>query len=185
MVQEKFNIIDLVNNDGCFDLQFRKDTRHERTNSPTYYRWKSQFVVTVPKEQIKILEKTKKIIGCGSVSVSKNQARFSVQKIDDIVEILIPFFIKNNLKEVMKKDQSTQILSARPSTYRNRCSGFELWQKAAKIINQNKGVYLSKWPKNDLLHLLEIHKAMAKHKNKPRKQKWVEMASMLTKKNET
>src|SRR3989344_1173659 len=108
MAKEKFNIIDLVNNDSCFDLQFRKDTRHERTNSPTYYRWKSQFVVTVPKEQIKILEKTK------------------------------------------------------------------------KVIYQNKGVYLSKWPKNDLLHLLEIHKAMAKHKNKPRKQKWTDMAQAIT-----
>ena len=179
-----FNIVNLANDDGCFDLQFRKDMRRERTNSPTYYRWKIQFIITSPKENIKILEKVRKELKCGSVSLAKNQARFSVQKIDDIVEILIPFFIKNNLREVMKKDQSTQILSARPSTYRNRCSGFELWQKAAKIIYQNKGVYLSKWPKNDLLHLLEIHKAMAKHKNKPRKQKWTDMAQAITKKSE-
>ena len=59
---EKFNIAMLVNNDGCFDLQFRKDTRRERTNSPTYYRWKAQFVVTSPKEDVKILEKIKKAV---------------------------------------------------------------------------------------------------------------------------
>ena len=82
MAEKKvFNIVDLVNCDGCFDLQFRKDTRHERTNSPTYYRWKAQFVVTGPKEDIKILEKIKKEMDCGEVSISKDQARFSVQKI--------------------------------------------------------------------------------------------------------
>ena len=59
MAKENFNIVTLVNNDGCFDLQFRKDTRHERTNAPTYYRWKAQFVVTTPKENIKVLEKIK------------------------------------------------------------------------------------------------------------------------------
>ena len=59
-VKRDFNIASLVNNYGCFDLQFRKDTRHERTNSPVYYRWKAQFVVTSSKENSKILEKIKK-----------------------------------------------------------------------------------------------------------------------------
>jgi|SRR3989344_1986168 len=174
-----FNIVNLANDDGCFDLQFRKDMRRERTNSPTYYRWKIQFIITSPKENIKILEKVRKELKCGSVSLAKNQARFSVQKIDDIVEILIPFFIKNNLREVMKKDQSTQNLSARPSIYRDRCSGFKLWLKASDIIYRNKGIYLSRWKRNDLLHLMEIHKSMAKYKQKPRKQKWVDMAQIF------
>ena len=60
MAKENFNIAELVNQDGCFDLQFRKDTRHERTNAPTYYRWKAQFVVTGPKENAKVLERVKK-----------------------------------------------------------------------------------------------------------------------------
>ncbi len=57
-----FSISNIVNNDGCFDLQFRKDTRRERTNSPTYYRWKAQFVVTGPKESAKVLQKIKYFI---------------------------------------------------------------------------------------------------------------------------
>ncbi|MSU54464.1 MAG: hypothetical protein EXS48_01300 [Candidatus Staskawiczbacteria bacterium] len=160
---EKFSITTLVNNDGCFDLQFRKDTRHERTGSPTYYRWKIQFIVTSPKDQLKTLEKAKKIIGAGNVSLTGTQARFSVQKIDDIIEAIIPFFTKNKLSGNKKRD-------------------FDLWQKAVDIIFRNKGIYLSKWSKNDLLHLMEIHKAMAKYKLKPRKQKWSEMAKTLTKK---
>src|SRR6266705_3359672 len=110
MEKEKFNITNLINNDGCFDLQFRKDTRHERTNSPTYYRWKIQFIVTHPKENVHLLQKTKKIIGCGSISTVKNQARFSVQKIDDIAENVIPYFTRNALGGNKRKD-------------------FELWQK--------------------------------------------------------
>ncbi|OGZ69830.1 MAG: hypothetical protein A3D44_01895 [Candidatus Staskawiczbacteria bacterium RIFCSPHIGHO2_02_FULL_42_22] len=157
MAQEKFSITNLVNNDGCFDLQFRKDTRHERTGSPTYYRWKAQFIITTPKENIKTLEKVKKILGCGNVSLEKGQARFSVQKIDDIMESIIPYFTKNKLAEKKKKD-------------------FHLWQKAVGIIYGNKGIYLSKWQKHDLVHLMEIHKAMAKHKNKPRGSKWIDRA---------
>lgn len=162
MEKEKFNITNLVNSDGCFDLQFRKDTRHERTGSPTYYRWKAQFIITSPKENIKILQKAKKFINAGLVSVAKDQARFSVQKIDDIVEVVIPFFTKNKLSGNKKRD-------------------FDLWQKAANIIYHNKGTYLSKWLKNDLLHLMEIHKAMAKHKTKPRASKWMDMAKTLSK----
>jgi len=162
--KSEFNITDLVNNDGCFDLQFRKDTRHERTNSPTYYRWKIQCIITVPKENIKLLKKCKKIIGCGTISTTKDQARFSVQKIDDIKEYIIPFFNKNKLADKKKKD-------------------FNLWQKAFDIIYKNKGVYLSNWQKNDLLSLIEIHKLAAKYKSKPKKPKWIEMAHLLSKKS--
>lgn len=162
--KSSFNIVDLANNYGCFDLQFRKDTRHERTNSPTYYRWKIQFVITTPKENIKVLEKVAKEMDCGSVSVAKEQARFAVQKIDDIVETIVPYFTKHPLIGNKKKD-------------------FSVWQKAVIIIWKNKGIYLSKWEKNDLIHLMEIHKIMAKNKNSTKKSKWIEMAQVLTKKS--
>ena len=159
---EKFNITKIVNEDGCFDLQFRKDTRHERTNSPTYYRWKTQFVVTSSIDNIKILNKIKKTLDCGEVSTSKDQARFSVQKIDDISEIVVPFFRKNVLTDKKKKD-------------------FELWAKAVDIIKINKGKNLSDWKKNEVCSLIEIHKSSAKYKNNPRTPKWLEMAKMFSK----
>jgi hypothetical protein len=159
--KKSFNIVDLVNNDGCFDLQFRKDTRHERTNSPTYYRWKTQFVVTASVDNIKILEKIKKEMDCGEVSVSKDQARFSVQKIDDIADIVVPFFKKNVLSDKKKKD-------------------FELWAKAVEIIKKNKGKNLSDWKKNEVCSLIEIHKSSAKYKNNPRQPKWLDMAKTLS-----
>lgn len=162
MPKKDFNIVELANNDACFDLQFRKDTKNERTGSPTYYRWKTQFVITTQKENIKVLQKAKKIIGCGNVSVTGGQARFSVQKIDDIIEAVIPYFNKNKLSGKKKSD-------------------FELWQKAAGIIYKNKGVAIFKWQKSDLLALLEIHKALAKYKTKSRSGKWLEMAAVIAK----
>jgi hypothetical protein len=162
MAQEKFNVCNLVNSDGCFDLQFRKDTRYERTNAPTYYRWKAQFVVTAPKTNVKILEKIKNNIGCGDVTVSANQARFAVQKIDDIIEFVVPYFRKNCLGGNKKKD-------------------FELWAKGVQIIKNNKGKYLVSWKRSDIHSLLEIHKSSAKYKNNPRAPKWMEMARTLAK----
>jgi len=162
MAVEKFSIVNLTNNDGCFDLQFRKDVRRERTNSPTYYRWKVQFVVTSPKENVKILEKIAREFDCGKVTISKDQARFSVQKIDDIVEIVMPFFRKNPLADKKKKD-------------------FDLWSKGVNIVYSNKGKSLVSWKKSDLMQLIEIQKMGVKYKNKPRAPKWLEMAQAFTK----
>ena len=162
MPKENFNIVGLVNNDGCFDLQFRKDTRHERTNSPTYYRWKVQFVVTAPRADVKVLQKIKKEMECGEVTVSNDQARFSVQKINDIADIVVPFFKKNSLAEKKKKD-------------------FELWAKGVEVIQRNKGKHLAEWKKNELCTLIEIHKSSAKYKNRPREPKWLEMAKTFSK----
>ena len=157
-------IVKLVNSDGCFDLQFRKDVRHERTNSPTYYRWKAQFIITESKSDVKILEKIKNLLNCGQVCISKEQARYSVQKIDDISEIIVPFFRKNILADKKKKD-------------------FSLWMKAVDIIQKNKGKNLADWKKNEVCSLIEIHKSSAKYKNNPREPKWLEMAKMFTKTN--
>jgi hypothetical protein len=170
-MKDTFCVSTIVNSDGCFDLQFRKDTRHERTNSPTYYRWKAQFIVTMPlghsptgeaKENIKTLQKIKREIGCGEISVSKDQARFSVQKIDDAFELVIPFFRKNKLIDKKKHD-------------------FEMWSKAVEIIKRNKGKSLAGWKKNELATLIEIQKSCAKYKVRPRKCKWLDMARTLSK----
>lgn len=162
--KNKINIANLVNSSGCFDLQFRKDTRYERPNSPTYYRWKLQFVITVPKEKIRILKRVKNAIYCGNIHITKDQARFSVQKLDDINNFIMPFFKKNKLAGKKKKD-------------------FELWQKAVQIIYSNKGKYIAKWKKNDLLSLIEIQKSTAKYKNQQKQPKWLEMAKLMTKKS--
>jgi hypothetical protein len=162
MAKKSPSVIELVSADGCFDLRFRKDTRHERTNAPTYYRWKAQFIVTSHKNNQKILEKIKKEIGCGEIHIIKDQARFSVQKISDISDVIVPFLRKNVLSGNKKKD-------------------FELWAKGVDIIQKNKGKAITTWKKNELHSLIEIQKAGAKYKKQKRQPKWLEMARTLSK----
>lgn len=162
MAKENFSVVNVVNECGCFDLQFRKDARHERTNSPTYYRWKAQFIITSAKDDVKVLEKIKKQMQCGQITISKDQARFSVQRINDIADVIVPFFRKNRLADKKKKD-------------------FELWAKGIDVIQRNKGKHLTFWKKNDICTLIEIHKSAAKYKNRPRQPKWLDMAKMFLK----
>ncbi len=164
MAKQKINLTDLTNNDGCFDLQFRKDTRHERANSPTYYRWKAQFIITCQKDDVKNLNFAKKELGCGEITISKGQARYSVQKIDDIAQAIVPFFKKNRLSAKKKND-------------------FELWAKGIEILQKNKGKPILSWKKNDLCTLLEIHNSSAKYKTRSRQSKWIDMAKSFSKSN--
>lgn len=159
---KKLSLIKLTNNCGCFDLQFRKDVRHKRTGSPTYFRWNLQFVITESKDKYNELYKLGSELKCGKITNSRGQTRFSVQKIDDIKEKIIPYFRKNQLSGKKKSD-------------------FNLWQKAVEIIYNNKGKSLINWKKNEFLQLIEIQKASVKYKEKPRQSKWVEDAITLAK----
>lgn len=152
--------LEIANTDACFDLQFRKDTRHDRAGSPTYWRWKIQFIITLPKDKKSVLEKIRKEFSCGTVTISKNQARLAVQKIDDLTEYIIPYFKRNLLSGNKKKD-------------------FNLWQKAAIIIFENKGKKMLEWKKSDLHNLLQIHTTLATYKQKPRKSKWMDEAKLF------
>jgi len=157
------NIIQIINQGGYFDLQFRRDVKHDRLNSPTYYRWKAQFVVTENIQNLNILEKIKKILKCGKINAIKDQARYSVQNIEEIKNAIIPYFKEHTLNEKKKKD-------------------FELWSKAVDVIYINKGRNLSIWKKEDFQKLIEIQKSIKKYKEKPKQSKWFSMAETLAEK---
>lgn len=143
-------------NEICFNLQFRKDTKTDRPNSPTYYRWKAQFVVTAPADEEKKLEGLLKIFKCGRIHIIKNQARFSIQNISELENTVVPYFTTNPPQKKLKD--------------------FELWAKAIRIISKNKGKFLSDWEKEDINNLVSIQKAIVKFKDKPRTSKWLYLA---------
>ena len=156
------NIITMVNTEGCFDFQFRKDVKYNRPNSPTYYHWKIQFVITEKKANLSLLERIKNVIGCGKIYVSGNQVRYSVQNIDEIKNTIVPYFKEHALVEKKKKD-------------------FELWSKAVEIIYKNKRKILSTWKKDDFKKLIEIQKSIQKYKDRPKHLKWTSIAESLLK----
>jgi len=97
---------------------------------------------------------------CGKVHIGKNQARYSVQSIEEIKKTLIPYFRRCQLSEVKKKD-------------------FELWSKAVEIIYKNKRKFLSAWKKNDLQALLDIQKSNQQYKQKSKNAKWLNEATTM------
>jgi len=156
------NIAKIANEAGCFDLQFRKDVRHKRTNSPTYYCWKAQFVITGSVEKEDTLKKIQQALDCGKLHyITGTKIRYSVQKLEDLQNKIMPFFNENSLSKDKKRD-------------------FELWAQAIGILYQNKGKSLSQWPKDLFRQLINIQKSSQQYKSKKtRTPKWIPVAEAV------
>ena len=169
------NIAEFVSYEGCFNLQFRRDVRHKRTGSPTYYCWKAQFALLGGYDKEKKFRQARDILNCGKIHfVGEKQVRYSVQSIDEIYNKVCPFFQKNSLSGNKKND-------------------FDLWSEAAGIIFQNKrknkyakkgvrGFARTKWSKKDFLRLIDIEKEMQECKvRKSQSLKWLPVAEEIAK----
>lgn len=156
------NITKITNETGCFDLQFRRDVKHKRTNTPTYYGWKAQFVITAKIDKENLLKQIQNTLNCGKIHyITGTQLRYSAQDIKSLYEIIIPFFRKNPLSGNKKKD-------------------FELWAEAIGILYQNKGKPLNQWPKVSFLRLIGIQNLIQQYKAKKTKNsKWLPIAEAV------
>jgi hypothetical protein len=163
-ISSKKQIIDFINSQGCFDLQFRRDVKYNRPNRPVYYGWKAQFVVMGKYKDEDLLRKIQNSLNCGRLHfVGENKIRYSVQSIDDLYNKVIPFFKEYDLSG-------------------NRKQNSEWWSKAIEILFQNKGKAIKEWKKEDFLQLIEIQKIMQKYKiKKIQGQKWLPVAESISK----
>lgn len=165
-----YYIAGFVDGEGCFGLQFRKDIRHERRNSPTYYSWKAQFMITARKDEQDLFKKIKDFFGCGNIyKALDREIHYCVSNTDDLKNIVCPFFEKYQLQGKKKND-------------------FILWAEAIDIIHRNKrkkiniqkgsrGFSKNPWDPKDLCRLLELHTAMQKYKAiRPQGLKYIEIA---------
>lgn len=166
-------IAGFVDGEGCFDLQFRRDVRHERINKPIYYGWRVQFVIVARDDDEELLRSIKNTLNCGYIHFARgDQVRYSVQDIDTLYNRVIPFFKKYSLAGKKKKD-------------------FELWIEAVEIIYCNKrktmnikkgtrGFVKTNWDKEDFQRLIDIQKAMQKYKaRRPGGFKWISVAESI------
>jgi len=161
----------VVNSEGCFDLQFRKDVKYNRPGTPTYYSWKCQFVINLRKDATELLQQVQRIIGYGTIHFNAEFARYSVQNIENLYNGIVPFFQKNQLHGKKQKD-------------------FELWAEAIQILYNNqgkrniqkgtRGFTNTIWKKKDFQRLIDIQKEMQQYKAK-RKQgvKWIVQAQII------
>jgi len=105
-----------VDGEGCFYLNFRKETKLNRPGAPSYYRWIAYFAIMLDKSDVQILNSIQDTIGCGKVYTNqKNQVSLNVQNLDDCYKLLIPFFHLHKLRAKKKID-------------------FELWSEAVTIL---------------------------------------------------
>ncbi|OGZ04624.1 MAG: hypothetical protein A2648_00805 [Candidatus Lloydbacteria bacterium RIFCSPHIGHO2_01_FULL_41_20] len=102
-------IVGLVDGEGSFTVYIR-DPKLPRSNA--------RRVTVEPKFYVKLIDKDKEILyqlqkffGCGSVYFQKdnrpnhqNCYRYEVYNRNDLLKIIIPFFKKNKLKFVSKKN---------------------------------------------------------------------------------
>lgn len=157
-----------IDGEGCFALKFRRDVRHERKNKPVYFYWDIEFAIVLRKDDQEIIEKIKKTLDCGRISLDKRgMVRFAVNDLSDLLYKIVPFFEKYQLRAKKRFD-------------------FNLWKKAVLLLYNNKGLMTgisttgnlkrqrkNKWDRRKIKILKDIYEAMKKYKGIDRQWKWI------------
>lgn len=107
----------LVDGEGCFVLGFRRDKKYRRTGQPEYYYWTVEFAILLRSDDWELLEKVRKTLGCGGISISETAAQYRVYGIDDLKQKVVPFFAMNRIYGKKGKD-------------------FALWAEAVDILHE-------------------------------------------------
>ena len=155
----------LTAGEGCFDLQFRREVRKERNDSPVYYRWSAQFVINLREKDLELIQKLPAVFHCGTVHTPHGWARFSVQDIGNLYHVILPFFRKY-------------------PPHGNKQRDFELWAKAVEILYLNRTIKRThkgtrsflwkKWKRKPFQRILKLHQLMQPYKStRPQGYKWI------------
>lgn len=152
-----------VDGEGCFSLIFRRDVRHERKARPRYFMWKASFAIVVRTDDVAVLNGIRNTLNCGTVSFTGEQARFHVQDLDTLGDVIIPFFEQHPLRAKKRHD-------------------FLLWKEAVGILRKHKASGsgrkkgTAKWVPDELRRLGEVYEEMRKFKSQGTPHKHVGVA---------
>ncbi len=99
-------ITGFVDGEGCFSVSIIK-------NNTTKSGWQifPEFIITQGEKSLKALKMIKNYFKCGNIFINnrydnhnENLYRFCVRSINDLKEKIIPFFLKNKLLTLKRKD---------------------------------------------------------------------------------
>jgi hypothetical protein len=153
----------LVDGEGCFALNFWRDKKHGREGKPEYFYWTIKFIIVLRNDDEELLQKVRNTLDCGYVRVYKHQARYSVDRMEDLKGKVVPFFSKYRLYGKKRRD-------------------FLLWAMALDILYRNRRPTMHKgkqgfariqWKPTDIQRLLELSKEMEPYKSKRPAWKWL------------
>ena len=118
-------IIGFVDGEGCFSLGvIRQPDRVNRRGYKTGYQVFPEFAVTQGARSVDVLHRLKEFFGIGEVYVNRrydnhkeHMYRYTVRKLKDLNEVIIPFFRENHLRTAKRGDfdkfvQGTAMISA-------------------------------------------------------------------------
>ena len=108
-------IVGFVDGEGCFSINFirqsdRVETNRIRKGYKTGFQVEYEFAVTQGESSLESLKSLKNYFGVGGLYVNKRYDnhkehlyRYCVRKLDDLVNIIIPFFEKHPLRTSKNK----------------------------------------------------------------------------------
>jgi hypothetical protein len=150
-------IAGFVDGEGCFSLFYRKDIKKFKKSQKIYYEWKACFAIVSRIDDANLLKNIKDTLNIGSLYLSKRLVQFRVSNLDELYNVVMPFFNKYKLRGKKRED-------------------FKLWSEAVNILyNQKlkegkilKGLYRFRkkgWNRKELIRLNEIREKMKKYKS--------------------
>ena len=135
-------IVGYVDGEGCFSVSLFR-------NKTTKFGWQvfPEFVVTQGEKSKKSLEILIKFFKCGKVFVNKrydnhneNLYRYCVRSKKDLIETIIPFFEKNQLKTAKKEDFKifAKIIETMNKNEHSKLKGMKKIAKMIEKMNHKK-----------------------------------------------
>jgi hypothetical protein len=85
--------------EGSFFISIISSKTHK-----TGYQIRPMFIINLKLDDKKILEEIRNLFNCGQVEVYKDSVKFIVRRLDDLVEIIIPFFDRYPLQNIKESD---------------------------------------------------------------------------------
>jgi LAGLIDADG DNA endonuclease family protein len=153
-------VIGFVDGEGCFSVSFvRQPSRAGRRGYRTGYQVSPRFTVTQGISSVGVLEELHRFFGCGRVYVNRrhddhreNMAQFIVERREDLLGAVIPFFRRYPLRTVKRHDfekfaACVQLVS--DGRHRTPAGLLEI-AEIAETMNRRK-------PRHELVRILRDH----------------------------
>lgn len=139
-------ILGFVDGEGCFSIHFvkqpsRKEPKRIRRGYALGYQIAHSFAVTQGARSLKSLEELKEFFGVGNIYPNRRHDnhkedlyRYSVARRQDLMDVIIPFFEKYQLRTA-------------------KCQDFQLFAKCMKLIHLNQ--HLNRDTAIEIAHITE------------------------------
>jgi hypothetical protein len=153
-------VIGFVDGEGCFSIGFvRQAGRPGRRGYRAGYQVAHRFVVTQGVRSASVLEDLKEFFGVGRISVNRRHdnhtehlSQYIVNRRDDLVETVIPFFSKFPLRTAKQRDfeKFAECMALIESGRHLSSAGLIEIAEIVQTMNRQK-------PKHELIRILRDH----------------------------